>query len=69
MLYTLSFVNDGNRIDARAYRIFTADGEIEKDKLEEKYTTIINRSLNEDHTRASFEKMPVGVQPEFFYDR
>lgn len=66
--YTVAFVNENGRINPLAYKVLEG-GEISEDEaISKKTQSIITKSLNEKHSRASFEKEKE-VENNFLYDQ
>lgn len=55
-LYSIAFINENKKINPLAYKVFHTKSINEEDDLETQFESIINQSLNENHTRASFTK-------------
>jgi uncharacterized protein YbaP (TraB family) len=59
LLFTVAFINEDKKINPLAFKTFNMVSISDDDDLEKKYNVIINEFLNENHPRASFEKVPV----------
>ncbi len=56
MLYSLAFGLNNNKINPLVYKVFVQQKITDENNLAKKYQAIITHSLNEKHTRATFEK-------------
>lgn len=59
-LYPIAFIMENNKINPLAYKAYQSQVINEDDKLTKLYETVINKEINENHPRASFEK----IKPE-----
>lgn len=66
-LYTIAFLNDKNRINPQAFRQIETVADTADEEREAKYKDIINRSLNEEHWRASFGKQSATAEEIISY--
>lgn len=67
-IYPIAFVIENDKINPLAYKVFdkkTIETDDDEKAINKKIETIINQSLNDEHSRATFEKEPE-VAP--FYD-
>jgi hypothetical protein len=55
-LYSIAFINENKKINPLAYKVLGTKPINEEEILETQFQSIINQSLNENHTRASFAK-------------
>ena len=55
-LYTIAFINNNKKINPLAYKMLTTKKIEENEVKDTLYEAIINESLNEEHSRSSFEK-------------
>lgn len=67
-LYVIAFINDNKRINPLAYKIFQQRNIEENEDLNTLYQTIINESLNEEHSRSNFEKEKPVYRNHFYFD-
>ncbi|MBC7525312.1 MAG: TraB/GumN family protein [Flavobacterium sp.] len=56
MLYSIAFGYNNNKINADVFKVFPQQKIVEEKDLAKKYQTIITKSLNENHSRATFQK-------------
>lgn len=65
-LYAIAFINNNKRINPLAYKMLSSRKIDEDDINAAVFQSIINESLNEEHSRASFEKNE--NQNNFYYE-
>ncbi|MBY0486509.1 MAG: TraB/GumN family protein [Flavobacteriaceae bacterium] len=68
LLYTLAFVTEDKKINPLAFKSFSTEVIADEDIMSEKIDTIIKKRLNENHTRASFEKAKDGSERMLYDD-
>lgn len=66
VIYTVAFVLDNNKINPLAFKSFPDEFLEEDDEMTKTLDLIIKKSMNEDHKRASFEKISSNDNPYLY---
>lgn len=68
IIYTMAFVLDNNKINPLAFKMFPDEFLEDDDEMNKTIDLIIKKSMNEDHKRASFEKVDPNKNRYFYND-